>query len=228
MTLDVAGVTLQVEDGNFCIYGSTSPPAPSRAASSPTPASGSVTRSALARSQWWRRVAALDHDLVRDADGEGARLSPPNGEGRAGRRPQGRRPPARTAAGLSRPGLWAADLPRADSRAAGATSAPHGASCRADIPGGTGVMRPGGLTPGWPAGRARRVPGRLGHLCRGRPPSPARHGAGRSTTLVITMAHGQWPVNLRCWRRAVRHMSADVALRARIVPAGVVPVTVDR
>ncbi|MFC9931891.1 ISL3 family transposase [Streptomyces sp. NPDC127190] len=43
------------------------------------------------------------------------------------------RPLARTAAGLSRPGLLAADLPRADSRTAGAPSAPHGASCRADI-----------------------------------------------------------------------------------------------
>lgn len=92
---------------------------------------------------------------VPDADGEGARVSPPVSDGRAGRRPPGRRPPARTAAGVSGPGLWTADLPRARSRTAGAPSASHGAACLADNAGGAGVMRPGGRTPRRPAGRAR-------------------------------------------------------------------------
>ena len=83
------------------------------------------------------------------------RVSPPDGDGHAGRRPSGRRPSACTAAGLSGPGLSAADLPRAGSRPAGAPSALHGAACRADIAGGTGVVQPGGRTPCRTASRAR-------------------------------------------------------------------------
>lgn len=116
---------------------------------------------------------------VRIADGEGPWVSPPDGDGRAGRPPPGRRSPARTAAGLPDHGLPTADLPRVDSPDcwSAISAARYGWLGRS--PGGPGVMRPGGDPPGWPAGHARFPQYRAAPSA-----APAAAPAGSSTALA--------------------------------------------